>query len=204
MRVVVRRVGTLPPSSSLSRKLSVSRPFSLSLFLSRRALSISSCFPGLFSPTCSSRVGSVCWHVAGWRSWVERTLEPALLCFLLLRHLFFHLLRLFLHLPRQSLAIFLSLSISLPFSFVDRSLRLSTAAQRYSVGSSPSGETPREKPRSRSLLSLAIHADLFTRRAGLSQIISRVQTPPRPRYASPPNRHGTARRVLADISAGFR
>lgn len=66
------------------------------------------------------------------------------------------------------------------------------------------GESPRGKPRSRSLLSLAIHANLLTRRAGLSQIISRVQTPPRPRYASPPNRHGTARRDLADISAGFR
>lgn len=37
---MVRRVGTLPPSFSYSRKLPVSRPFSLSLFLFRRALSI--------------------------------------------------------------------------------------------------------------------------------------------------------------------
>lgn len=40
MRVVVRRVGTLPSSFSHPHKLPVSRPFSLSLFLSRRALSI--------------------------------------------------------------------------------------------------------------------------------------------------------------------
>lgn len=194
MRVVVRRVGTLPSSFSHPHKLPVSRPFSLSLFLSRRALSIlvlsRTFLPHVLLASRQCLLARRGVAILGRKDSSESALAPP---------------------PPSSSALFLpsrrpsltqdlsSCSLS-PFggSFLTSSSVLRIAFSR---------EAPREAAPQ------AVPGPSFLRTRGLihaarglsrNSPVSRVRAPPRSRHASPTNRHGTARRVYTDISVGFR